>query len=742
MPFLEGFIGAIINIIGFVITLLGTISNLFLQLAVGLFNFVISSNFISLSFTNAGISPGQPGFNTFVSVGWELTRGLTNIIFVVAMIAIGLGTALRVGPLAEYHFKKALPILIIIALLINFTPVICGLMIDASNIVMNYFFQHGFGGGNVFLSNITTIWGSFSLEEFWNPARATERLMSAITLNFFNIVAALVFFLFSFLFIARYIALWTLVILSPFAFACYVLPQTRKVFQDWWKQFFNWTIIGVVAGFWLYLGSQMIQLANKGGFVGKLPEGQVAGLGLFNLLLPWGICIVFLFLGLFASLVSGAMFAGTAIGWGKRAGVAVGRFAGRQTAGRYLAWEKTKGEKSWLKRLEGAKFGLPESREDWKKAPLWKKALGAVTAVPAYPARWGLRVGVRGALRYGAEQPAFIDKEAKKWEGYAKADLDDAVVRAHQLLPIEGDFSKMGAILGIARAKGAKGLSKFTPEEIVWEIKSLATNFPKALEDIVKNRPELIEGIIGEKDGKPIPDKEIKGIIEKTMVSKGNEDDDVKEYIKLGVSEAAALKAIYKKAVDAMENKDLETVDKKIMDNKDFREAVVRWKSPSFRRKMMEEWGSDVGEKLQSTAEEIDSTLEQIARTNPSFIKDPYGAGGAFLRHWKVGGRSINKQKANNIIELANIFKRKQSLLEYEKIKTFSINEEEIKKIEVELARATNDVVKKQLNESLKKFEADQKSVEREIGKDVELKKSFDRFKELNEEEKKIRKQF
>ena len=115
----SGFAGAIAGIVGFVLNIVGSILGVILGLVGELFKWVISPGFISLSYTN-------PAGNEFIRVGWTLTRDLTNIIFVLALIAIGLGTALRIR---DYQAKKALPILIIIALLINFTPVICGLIV-------------------------------------------------------------------------------------------------------------------------------------------------------------------------------------------------------------------------------------------------------------------------------------------------------------------------------------------------------------------------------------------------------------------------------------------------------------------------------------------------------------------------------------------------------------------------------------------------------------------------------------
>ncbi len=295
-------------IFGFIANILGTITGFFMFAAVNIFNFVTSPNFISLSYTNAGLQEGQTGFNAFVYLGWTLTRDLTNIVFVIALVVIGLGTALR---MSGYQAQKALPILIIIALLINFTPVILGLIIDASNIVTNFFIQGGFSGGTTLASQVFGQWqNTMNLVgglKFWDPVATNEAMSAAIgsmVLVFFNIAAAIIYLLFSLLFVFRYVALWILVILSPFAFASYILPATKQIWTIWWKQFIQWCLITVIATFFLYLADYLINLTARGTL--KFEMEEMAGLPglapIFNGVLPYLVPLALLAVGLFASL--------------------------------------------------------------------------------------------------------------------------------------------------------------------------------------------------------------------------------------------------------------------------------------------------------------------------------------------------------------------------------------------------------------------------------------------------------
>jgi len=322
-------------IFGFVANLLGTITGFFMFAAVNIFEFVTSPSFISLSYTNAGLNPGDPGFNAFVNLGWMLTRDLTNIVFVIALVVIGLGTALRIS---GYQAQKALPTLIIIALLINFTPVILGLIIDASNIVTNFFIQGGFSGGTTLSSQVFGQWQNtmelVGAAKFWDPV-ATNKAMSAaigsMVLVSFNLVAAIIYLLFAFLFIIRYVALWILVILSPFAFASYILPHTRQVWSMWWKQFIQWCLVTVIATFFLYLADYLIDLTARGTLKFEMEEmSGLPGLApIFNGVLPYLIPLALLAVGLFASISFAPQGAGAIIKGGQRAAQTGGKLTGQ-----------------------------------------------------------------------------------------------------------------------------------------------------------------------------------------------------------------------------------------------------------------------------------------------------------------------------------------------------------------------------------------------------------------------------
>ena len=297
------------GLIGGVTGILIIISGAFLSIALFLLNIVTSKTFINISFTGAD--------NPFVTQGWEMIRGLTYIFIILGLIAIALATILRIE---SYHMKKTLPLFIIVALLINFTPMLCGLVIDASNIIMNHFLKGGFAEKG-FVSLIKT-----EVNQLWVPGDVSGTLGRGIVFVGFNIVGGLIFFLFALLFLFRYVALWMLVILSPLALFCYIFPATKKIWDQWLNQFIQWCFIGIPAAFTIYLANIMTDELMKEGMI----EGVSGPAKIFGYAVP----LAFLVGGLLLSLQTGAM-GGAAIIKGYKAAVRTAGSTGRQwtTAG-------------------------------------------------------------------------------------------------------------------------------------------------------------------------------------------------------------------------------------------------------------------------------------------------------------------------------------------------------------------------------------------------------------------------
>jgi len=352
-------------------------------------NWVLSPNFISLSYTN----PGGPNANPIIETGLGVTQGFVNMLLVLILVYIAIATILR---LAGHETKKLLITFIIVALLVNFAPVICGLIVDASNIVMNFFIQDlkADAFGKAMGSKVDQI--SFEFDESLTMTNYKYILQLAIMVPFLLILGNILF-LFAIIFILRYLVIWLLVILSPLAFACYILPTTRKYFDKWWEQFFNWSIIGITCGFFLYLALLLVVNIPTAINPPNTEEGT-----LFNAILPYFVSVIFLGLGMVFGLQTSAMGASTVVSFVK----ARGRGTLRGTA-------KAAG---WVTRKAGSR--IKEHAED--KLKIKERVHGLTQRWEKHPSvRWLLPEKVR---KYGQMRPA-IDELKKKLEYLSSRDL-------------------------------------------------------------------------------------------------------------------------------------------------------------------------------------------------------------------------------------------------------------------------------------------------------------------------------
>jgi len=123
--------------------------------------------------------------------------------------------------------------------------------------MMNYFISGINEGINEIVSQ--SDWGiGFlydSLSKANNLSQKIGLFTEAVILIQFNMFLFLLFSIIGVLFFARHIAIWILTILSPLAFVAWVLPQTKKFWDMWWQQLIQWSILGIVFMFFIYLAT-------------------------------------------------------------------------------------------------------------------------------------------------------------------------------------------------------------------------------------------------------------------------------------------------------------------------------------------------------------------------------------------------------------------------------------------------------------------------------------------------------
>lgn len=281
-----------------------TLTRAFLWLASFFLDVATDPSFVALSYTN-------PAQNPIIKMGLNITQSFVNLLLVVVLVYTALSLALRLN---ETQATKMLIRLIVVALLVNFAPVFCGLVVDAANITMNYFLkaiEGGVGGiatqlGSFIDRVITTIWQS--------KVDLSERLgvlMMAITQMMINVALGTVFLLFACLFLVRYIVIWILVILAPIAFVAWIFPsgKIKGLWDMWFKNFVGWSIIGIPSAFFLYLSIGSFSLINA---AFKQERMEMPGVDTdtiihINEVFPYFVIIAFLYLGFGIGLQVSAM---------------------------------------------------------------------------------------------------------------------------------------------------------------------------------------------------------------------------------------------------------------------------------------------------------------------------------------------------------------------------------------------------------------------------------------------------
>lgn len=320
------------HIFSILFKLVAELSVNFADTSIDILIWVTGENFIAWSYTGMD--------NPAIQEGWRLTRDFVNMLFIIVLAFIGLATALRIR---EYEAQKLLPILLITLFLVNFSNVICGIVVDVSNIVMNHFLG-AYGQGrdsvrtkldDIYEKNVLNLpwWGSIDKE--------MPGIAKMVAISIFNFTAGIIYFLFCFIFAFRYLAIWMCVILSPIAFGANVLPNTRGFYKKWWGWFLQWCFIGIIAVFFLYLGDHIIVKADTAINTSNLDMGEGSANFLQEIIqsiAPMLVGLGFLMFGFQSALSGGAMGAQYAIGAAKWTGGKVAKLPGVNKLGPPKEW--------------------------------------------------------------------------------------------------------------------------------------------------------------------------------------------------------------------------------------------------------------------------------------------------------------------------------------------------------------------------------------------------------------------
>lgn len=219
-------------------------------------------------------------YNDFVKaqpvvIGWVLVRDIVNMFFIVVLLVSAFSTIVGYK---VFHYKGILPKLLVMAVLINFSRTLIGLMIDFSQVVMLTFvsaFSAAAGGNFVTALKLDKI---TKLEPNLSEPGETYDILSLFVASILGIVMlgiALTVITIMTAFIAfRIVGLWILLILSPIAFFALALPdkmaRALSTFTSkFWSKLSTFLIAGPVLAFFLWLTLAVVQNPGAGGAFGE-----------------------------------------------------------------------------------------------------------------------------------------------------------------------------------------------------------------------------------------------------------------------------------------------------------------------------------------------------------------------------------------------------------------------------------------------------------------------------------------
>ena len=358
-----------------------------------------------------------------INKAWTVLRDLTNAIFIFILLYIAVMLILNAD---TAQTKKALGMLVLIALIVNFSLFITKAVIDVSNVIAVEFHDQATQnleiGSRIFeQTRLTTIYeyedqgssqgyvAAGNVNAAGDPHYGWDEIfLITIVGSILMVVAMFVLLAAAVLFVVRFVVLVFLMILSPLAFAAFILPQTSDHGKKWFSRLISESFYAPAFMVLLFASMEIIDsfqstLVSSDGFGKAISDPNATGVaaaassggatGPMGVFLNFFILIGFVMATLIAAKNIGGMGAAKAAAMGankakgawkktqggaKKAGKRTAGAATRGTVGRAARKFEEKAERSsWGQRiptlrkatkgLQSAKFGTKKSATERKK---------------------------------------------------------------------------------------------------------------------------------------------------------------------------------------------------------------------------------------------------------------------------------------------------------------------------------------------------------------------------------------
>ena len=459
-------------IAGFISEVIGVILGIFQEIIYAVFSFLIAPVIQAM----LSIQAYKDTFVAVIYPGWIIVRNLCDMIFIVALIVIAMATLLRIE---SYQYKHLLVQLILAALLINFSLVIGQAVLGIADTVQAQFLPANVTvikslAGDLMVNNWRQSFFGADAQNVFNGSYSSIIIpffYLAVSLGSFMVFCAIAVFL-----VIRICALWVLLMISPVAYACGILPATEQYRKQWWETFLKYAFFTPVMAFFLnmtavisntYRTNPILQQATGPALQASLGGSSIATFVFkvaSNILL-----LIFLLAGLMvaekfsiigAKEVSGAakkygvMAPFGAAAWGaKRGGGYVGRkwneFTANKIRGHDLEVSKTRSALFAIANPKAAIKGWQKHSEEIKHA-----AQAKAEAAGLEVAEQRLTGGKKVIPRVLAHEKEEEDKWAKTYMNMSRELVVQTLRKVAGMKNDDQGLAAKRAIIKVAMAKG------------------------------------------------------------------------------------------------------------------------------------------------------------------------------------------------------------------------------------------------------------------------------------------------
>ena len=294
--------------------------------------------------------------------GWKIILNIANTVFIILFLVVIFSQLTGVG-INNYGIKKILPKLIIVAILVNLSLILCELAVDLSNIAgtgLRGLFQgmaasiqqseaateltKSVTGSEMFagvmIGSLAGI-GLVALYSFITSQKITQAavglLLALLGAIIVVVVAILVIFL---ILMIRQTGIIILVVLAPLAIVCYALPNTEKLAKKWLDLFKALLVVYPICGAMVGAG----EFASKVLLNSSTPGNPLALAAMIVKVLPYFFVPMLLRRSLAMMGNVGARLSTIGRGLGRRGSTAARQ--GIRNSERYKDWEKYQNEQT------------------------------------------------------------------------------------------------------------------------------------------------------------------------------------------------------------------------------------------------------------------------------------------------------------------------------------------------------------------------------------------------------------